>query len=326
MSPALQSLLDQIESSESNSPACLERTLGGTSAVQLATLGALAAPLTTEDLGGMNPALASLLGTAINSDASNPMCLERDLGGAAGVQLAILAAALLARSGDEGEGGGEIVTPDVYHVTSAGNDSTGDGSMSSPYLTLQRAVWEGETSAAPYVVALGSGSYSTGSPGLDFLVGLRGMGVALTMATISISAGDSPDGGTTGGTGGSLTLELHDLTFSASCEGGNVTGGGVGGDGGQIDLRGNFAFTSLSVRGGENTDSSAFAPGGAVNLVGAVAAFGNTGIQPNDGSGTLIASFCDFRQLSQYPGTVESGNTAWFGSVPGTDRGGNSIW
>lgn len=95
MSPALQSLLDQIDSSESDSPASLERALGGTSAVQLATLGALAAPLTSEDLEGMNPALAGLLDTVINSDASNPMCLERDLGGAAGVQLAILAAALV---------------------------------------------------------------------------------------------------------------------------------------------------------------------------------------------------------------------------------------
>jgi hypothetical protein len=106
MSPALQAQIDLLAASDAENPLCLERALGGAAGVQLATLSEALASVDLDLVATLPPALQDILNTALNSTSTNPLCLERELGGAAGVQLAILAA-IMASGG--GGGGGDFL-------------------------------------------------------------------------------------------------------------------------------------------------------------------------------------------------------------------------
>jgi len=109
MSPALQAQIDLLAASDAENPLCLERALGGAAGVQLATLSEALASVDLDLVATLPPALQDILNTALNSTSTNLLCLERELGGAAGVQLAILAA-IMASGGGGGGGGGPSVT------------------------------------------------------------------------------------------------------------------------------------------------------------------------------------------------------------------------
>ncbi len=103
MSPALQSLIDQAEGLDQGSHT-LENHLGGTSGVQLTQLASVARTVDLVTLATLAPALQRLANIALDSQATNPYQLEMELGGTAGVQLAILAC-LMAQAGGGGGGG-----------------------------------------------------------------------------------------------------------------------------------------------------------------------------------------------------------------------------
>jgi len=83
-----------------------------------------------------------------------------------------------------------IVTPRVLHVTTAGDDSTGDGTLSSPFASVDVALGAGAALSVPFSVDLGA---KTGDWVSDYAlanswptaVTLRGQGAASTALLIN---------------------------------------------------------------------------------------------------------------------------------------------
>ena len=151
-----------------------------------------------------------------------------------------------------------VATPRVLHVTSQGNDTTGNGSLNAPYATVDKALQVGDALGGAFVVEMGVGTFNSAwAEANDWPdVMLKGQGQSATTLTITCNrdvtirgvgksfylnitgigaVGTTPpqenvdqsgnDGGT-GGAGPNITV--------VDCCGGTVTSqGGDGGQGGQ---------------------------------------------------------------------------------------------
>lgn len=185
-------------------------------------------------------------------------------------------------------GGASITTPKVLHVTTAGNDTTGDGSLGAPFLTVDKALAVGVASFGidtPFTVCMGVGAYySTRANALAWpgAVTLQGAGADVTSLTMQCNrdlvmrcyahsfalylAGGGLDGSTpfqagpgdagiigeTGGQGPTLTV----IDGAGS---GVTSKGGRGGNGGQGG--------NANTEGGNGADGGQGGNGGAGGLV-----------------------------------------------------------
>ena len=143
--------------------------------------------------------------------------------------------------------------PNVFHVTTAGNDTTGDGSLAKPFLTLGRAVTEAD--GDPCTFRIGRGTFTVTVAGWLANQVIIGEGWGATIVEITSSAtvtliahdcdvsidangeagatGVAGDSVMTGGLIGGLGGNASEITFKGTARGANITAkGGVGGTGG----------------------------------------------------------------------------------------------
>lgn len=165
-----------------------------------------------------------------------------------------------------------IVTPKVLYVTKSGNDSTGDGTLAKPYITVQKAY---DVAMAAYLLDLtprcidvGAGAFAavtTGLAGWIVEISLKGCGHEITTIAGITSTGasgsaSSGDAGVAGaaihirGTGinvGDIVANGGDGGSGMPAAGLGINGGngGNGGDGGNVTLE-DVAFKSISTIGG----------------------------------------------------------------------------
>lgn len=95
---------------------------------------------------------------------------------------------------------GSITTPKVLHVTTSGNDTTGDGSLAKPFLTAQKAFDVAAAGTGNYVLKFGVGVFGNGVDIAGISLGLSGAWpsrITLSGAGSSVSSVwvESPLGG-----------------------------------------------------------------------------------------------------------------------------------
>jgi hypothetical protein len=199
---------------------------------------------------------------------------------------------------------GQIVTPNIYYVTIEGNDGTGDGSITKPFLTAQKAFNVAYVANVSSVIDLGIGSFGNvycPATGWPAIIGLSGKGNNRSLIEIISSNDQSSPGVSTApiyidGLGCGIS-SIISSGYSGSEEFEN------GGDAGVIDVSG------ISV-------SHVIANGGGAGPEGT---FGS--------NADIFLRKCDLRGL-----IAANGNNVYVGgcncsqSIPGIDMGGNSIW
>lgn len=209
-----------------------------------------------------------------------------------------------------GGGGSAIATPKVIHVTKEGHDTLGDGSLGSPYLTVQKAYDVAYAAflldALPRCISVGVGTFATvNATGWPLEIGLKGCGHKLTVLTGINSSGT--DGQVAIGDNGGTGLDVHirgmginvgDIVANggnggsgadSGSIGGNGANGGNGGNGGSVTLE-DVAFESISVIGGNGSGGGN--GGNSDDGSGPVPA-GNGGNGGNGGnSGTVLLRRC----------------------------------
>lgn len=251
-----------------------------------------------------------------------------------------------------GGGGGAISTPGIYYaITGPGNDTTGDGSLSSPYATAQKAYDVGVATGLAFGIVLGRGTYTiTDLTGINSLMrhiqgaGLGiGWGSALTNLTISTQPADVTDNLGTAAAPISVATDDMDVNLVAIGGGVNETDGGPhqAGAGANIEHYGNSHVAAYS-RGGTYNSTS---PGGTVyggqsgtiKLLGGrvYAANADYGVTFSGGTPQTVTSAssvelhdCDARGASDLglATTITAGRSSFAGSPTFlSDKGGNSV-
>ena len=158
--------------------------------------------------------------------------------------------------------------PNVIYVTTAGNDTTGDGSLAKPYLTAQKAYTEGVAAGNPFGLHLGVGSFSitlsaVPSGLLKFVHGegfdLDDPNASLTYLAIGADPAITTNANGTNGFA-CPPLGASNLRLFYSAAGGSVitndeVGGYAGGEGGTVSVLGNALF-ALGAIGGYASDQA----------------------------------------------------------------------
>jgi hypothetical protein len=192
-------------------------------------------------------------------------------------------------------GGSPIVTPSIAYITSAGDDSTGDGSMAKPYLTIQKAYDDTGFTHFNLGAGLNAGALdlhgfgpvvlyisgqSTSSIGAITNHGFEVQIVDLGYRSFTIASIDTSANGA--GNGGSIYLYGAVSIIGAL----NAAGGSGSGSGGAIGLFGPSSVGGSITTNGGNADVDSGANGGPAGSVSVTsgAITGNT-ISAQGGSG-----------------------------------------
>ena len=158
--------------------------------------------------------------------------------------------------------------PSVIYVTTAGNNTTGDGTLAKPYLTAQKAYDIGKAAAVPFKISFGKGSFSfveSVAAVTSWLKGVEGIGFDLTTPsdsftslTISnIPAEASNSNGTNGFSNPPLQAENLYLFYSAgggSVQSNDEIGGYTGGTGGTVSIYGHALFAAAATGGNASSN------------------------------------------------------------------------
>lgn len=248
------------------------------------------------------------------------------------------------------------ITPRVIYVTTAGNDTTGDGSFSKPYLTAQKAYDTGVISAVNFCIKLGVGTFSISTNGnapstyFKFVegCGFEILNTSSSLTTLTILA-NPPDTVNSGGTNGPICppLGANNLSLYYYADGGSVqtndeVGGYTGGTGGTIEVFGNAVF-ALYARGG-NSSSNTFNENGNGGNPGSIVlrggylseiacsngdGFASGSPIPSSVPGTLALGGVDASQVtipSVVPTLTSARSSLKTGFSITTDLGGNAIY
>lgn len=175
-----------------------------------------------------------------------------------------------------------ITTPRVLYVTVSGHNTSGNGSLQSPFLTAQKAFDVAYSGSGNYVIKCGVGNFGNVTVATEWpsRIGIEGEGYQFsTLGTIYADGAAGTDGSGEGAAGNSGTNGLPvtiisngsinlGTIYSRGGSGGNADNydfpqpdnsglngqiggtGGTGGDGGDIYLI-NCVFTSISTNGGQ---------------------------------------------------------------------------
>lgn len=227
--------------------------------------------------------------------------------------------------------------PKVIYVTTAGNDTTGDGTLAKPFLTAQQGFNAGQSAAQPFMLNLGIGSFSiTNSAGSEYLKAVQGQSELLTSLQFTASAAAVTNDN--GGNGGNIILGISDITCACYAVGGNVTitdeNNYSGGDGGGIVLSGHGRFEAYASGGSvSSSGSDTGGAGGDITLSGSLklidGALGAAGgSATNSGAdGTILADGCDLRGPTSISGYTTIGRCSiTSGFTPNEDKGGNATY
>lgn len=149
-----------------------------------------------------------------------------------------------------GGGGGSITTPKVLHITTAGNDTTGDGSPGTPYATAQKAFDIAFAGTGNYVLMFGVGNFGTVLCPSGWPERIAVAGVGLYVSAINSIQGETPASAGSNGQvvkiRGNGAIALDDV----SVRGATGATSSMGGTGGSIELWG-VGYSALSARGGD---------------------------------------------------------------------------
>lgn len=227
-----------------------------------------------------------------------------------------------------------VATPNIWHVSSAGNDGTADGSVHKPYLTAGSAYFAALASGVDFQLNLGVGSFNITLTGnlSSYCKTVRGAGGGLTVLELN----GAPSDAGTGSNGYAVTVEALDLTLTLNLRGGHATGTTyeTAGTGGSVYLTGRgIVNATLTGGNGLNPDSNG-GNGGNLNTVGdffisSFSAQGGSagGVGSSGGVGSITADGADLTSITGSPPSeyVIAGRCRLYsGYTPTTDKGGNS--
>jgi hypothetical protein len=211
---------------------------------------------------------------------------------------AALAAALA------GAGGGSIVDTGVAYVDASGNDTTGDGTASAPWLSAQKAVNEGYRVIRGGVGSFGNIALTSGSA-----IHLQLLGVGRTRTTFGNITLTAP-GGSVSGNGRNM-LTVGDITIAPATAAAGAAGvdpfevGSTGGEGTDALDSSVTALTcgSLTLRGGHGGAGGAGGPGDNDTAGG-----GNGGAGGSGGlAATLTINDCEYTTSTSTAGNGGDG-------------------
>lgn len=175
-------------------------------------------------------------------------------------------------------------TPRVLHVTSTGNDTTGDGSLATPYLTADKAFEVALASSGDYVIQCGVGDFGTIIPSANWpsRITIRGAGYKVSRLT-GINAGGAAGANSTGfngqnagnGTAGKTLTIRSDQSINLGAINTN------GGAGGAADWWGTVPPINSGTPGAAGGNGGNGAAAGNLDLIGCV----HEGISAESGGG-----------------------------------------
>lgn len=241
-----------------------------------------------------------------------------------------------------------IATPKVLHVTTAGNDTTGDGSLANPYQTGTKAFTVALALTGQNIcIQFGVGAFTCTAAGVwPSRISVKGMGPLVTTLTLTttdnvILWSDRSIAVVLTATGSGPGVSGPDITFynvygsiftqgepgatgtqgtpgSAESPSGDGGPGDDGGNGGNIDLMDSFCTTveTLGGAGGEGGPPGIDGGGG----LGDTGAAGNAGSR---GDVLLLRSHVTSLTCAAYDMGCSNVHTITEGIV-GSDYGGNS--
>lgn len=245
-------------------------------------------------------------------------------------------------------GGATITTPKVLHVTTAGNDTTGDGSLGAPFLTGTKAFTVALALTGQNVcIQFGVGAFTcTTSAVWPSRIAVKGMGPLVTTLTLtttdnvilwsdrSVAVALTATGAGPGVSGPDVTFyNVYGSIFtqgeagaagatgtpgSAESPSGNGSPGDDGGNGGDIALMDSFC-TTVETQGGAGGEGGSPGIDGGGGL-GDTGAAGNTGSR---GGVLLLRSHVTSLTCASYDMGCSNVHTINEGTV-GSDYGGNS--
>ena len=229
-----------------------------------------------------------------------------------------------------GGGGATITTPRVLHVTTAGHDTTGNGSVGTPYLTAQKAFDIAVAGSGNYLLQFGIGAFGniTAAGGWPLRITLGGVSqLGSRIGEVNIAAGTGGDirgnglisvdvisaNGDPGvmGTAGD-DADPEDPNGSGG-GGGNGTDGGAGG---YLRLERVYVFTVVCVGGAGGTGGTGGA--GGYNGTGGQGGYGGSG----GGPGVVFVLHAQVRYLHGPGGPGGVGGEGG-GGMTGGETGGN---
>lgn len=253
-------------------------------------------------------------------------------------------------SSASGGGSDPIDTPNIFYVTTTGNDTTGDGTMAKPFASLGRAVTA--SNGDPCLFQLGTGTFGVTREGWPSNQHIHGAGYILTTINIThinegggvypmsiyahfcsihpVNRGSdnfAPEG--PGYAGGDIAVYGDCYVYNPNCSGGRGgsgtsgspgTNGGVGGNGGSLMLEG-----VRKVIGVINTSGGIGGAGGVGND-GA-----SDGVNGGDGNpGTSLFEGCNLLGVTEAPQTSVgisrcAYSSAIFSAIT-SNYGGNAAW
>jgi hypothetical protein len=156
--------------------------------------------------------------------------------------------------------------PSVIYVTTAGSDTTGDGTLAKPFLTAQKAYDIGKAAAVPFKISFGKGSFSFSesvAAVTSHLKCVEGIGFNLgtpnESLTILYIANNPAVVSNSNGTNGfsNLPLQAENLYLYYGAQGGSVEssdeiGNYTGGTGGTVSIYGHALFGAAATGGNAN--------------------------------------------------------------------------
>lgn len=209
--------------------------------------------------------------------------------------------------------GGNITTPKVLHVTTAGNDTTGDGSAGAPYLTVDKALQVGVASfGSAFALVLGVGSFGSSYANLHNWpeVTLIGQGATATYLTLECNRDVVIKC-----RGKSLSLSIYGIgttgyTPSQALPGNVGAGAGIGYTGPHIVVI-DGCGTAVDSKGGQGGTGG---QGGDANTEGGNGMTGGNGGEGGVG-GTITLINSRFDSVTSSPGYAGNGGNGGVGDI-----------
>jgi hypothetical protein len=243
-----------------------------------------------------------------------------------------------------------ISDPHIYYVRSNGNDSTGNGTLTTPYLTGTKAYDVGVVAAVPFSIDFGVGSFSITITAnfSTYCAAINGAGYATgstdSPTRVFIDASGASHTNANGDDGHDVNIIINNLFLEVDAHGGNVTvddtNAYTGGEGGYAQIRGVGLFTANTSGGGDSGSSAGNVTGGYggyVSLSGclilgagaSINTVGGVGYGASNGAdGELFSDGCTIRgTVTIGSGASTLGRTSYTTGFSITnDKGGNAAW
>ena len=250
-----------------------------------------------------------------------------------------------------------INVPRVIYVSTFGNDTTGNGSLSKPFLTVDHAV---NQVTGPTRIVLAGGDYTVDANAVSLsaieIVGQGGVGFNQASSDLAVTklviSGVGANGTNSAGAGGApVYLTASQIYLEINSYGGNVDADDgstySAGSGGNVHIEGDCDVVISNYGGSAGTlDNGSVVNGGsggdvtlgrgvrlAAPIGTTVAIYSGAGTNGGGGvdgtAGNLTADACDLRTdpINIVTGTITLGRCSYTNGLSiNNDKGGNASW